>query len=256
MVRLTAVAETAERRLADPVIWHDVECAAYAADLPLWRELGSSASGPVLELGAGTGRVALDLARCGHDVTGLDAQPALVHALAARGRESGVRVRAEVGDARSLSLGRRFGLVVAPMQVVQLMGGASGREALLERIREHLSSGGLFAAALADPFEGVPPGELEPPLPDMREDGGWVYSSRPVDVRNVDGGVAIDRLRQVVSPAGGLAESMTSLVLDRLDTAQLESEAEAAGYRALPRRSVPESGAYVGSTVVLLEAAA
>ena len=54
----------------EAVIWHDVECGAYAADLPLWRELAAGRSGPVLEIGCGTGRVALDLARDGHAVTG------------------------------------------------------------------------------------------------------------------------------------------------------------------------------------------
>ena len=41
------------------VVWHDVECGGYDADLPLWRELAREAGGPVLDVGAGTGRVAL-----------------------------------------------------------------------------------------------------------------------------------------------------------------------------------------------------
>ena len=45
------------------VMWHDVECGSYVADLPLWRRLAAEAGGPVLDVGAGTGRVALDLAR-------------------------------------------------------------------------------------------------------------------------------------------------------------------------------------------------
>ena len=64
--------------LADAVIWHDVECGGYEADLGLWRELAAAAGGPVLELGSGTGRVALDLAARGHDVTAVDSDPALI----------------------------------------------------------------------------------------------------------------------------------------------------------------------------------
>jgi hypothetical protein len=161
-----------------------------------------------------------------------------------------------VADARSFSLPRRdFALVIAPMQVVQLMGGAEGRAEMLARVREHLAVGGVFAAALADPFEGVPPEDAGPPLPDVREQDGWVFSSTPVAVRSEADGTAIDRLRQAVSPRGELDESMASIVLDRLEADELEAEAAAAGFEATPRRTVPGSGDYVGSIVVVLEAA-
>ena len=54
------------------VIWHDVENGSYAADLELWRTLAAEASGPILDLGAGTGRVARDLHAAGHEVHALD----------------------------------------------------------------------------------------------------------------------------------------------------------------------------------------
>ena len=71
---------------ASPAIWHDVECASYEADLPLWRDLAKAAGGPVLDIGSGTGRVALDLAGRGHDVAAVDADSALIGALAERAR--------------------------------------------------------------------------------------------------------------------------------------------------------------------------
>lgn len=235
-------------------IWHDVECASYTADIGLWRELAAAARGPVLDLGCGTGRVALDLAEQGHDVTGVDYDPDLVGALAGRARERGLRVRAEVGDARSLALGVRHALAIAPMQVVQLMGGAAGRAAMLASARLHLTRGGVLALALADPFEGIPDEDLQPPLPDVHEEAGWIYSSMPVAVRDEDGATAIDRLRQIVSPSGELTESMFTIRLDRVGPSELEDEARAAGYEVLPRRSVPPTEDYVGSVVVMLEA--
>ena len=51
-------------------VWHEVECGGYAADLALWERAGRRADGPVLELGSGTGRVALHLARRGSEVVG------------------------------------------------------------------------------------------------------------------------------------------------------------------------------------------
>ncbi|HEX8065581.1 MAG TPA: class I SAM-dependent methyltransferase [Thermoleophilaceae bacterium] len=239
--------------LADAVVWHDVECAAYDADLPLWRELAEAAGGPVLDLGCGTGRVALDLAARGHEVTALDVDPALVRELAARARERGLRVRTEVADARSFSLGREFALAIAPMQVVQLLGGESGALRLLACVREHLRPGGVVAAAIADPLEGVPAGEAEPLVPDVREQDGWVFSSTPLAVRGEPGATLIDRLRQSVSPGGDLDESVVTIRLDDLPPDRLEHLGASLRLRTLPRRHVPPSGDYVGSAVAMLE---
>jgi SAM-dependent methyltransferase len=242
--------------LTAAAIWHDVECASYDADLPLWRELAAQTGGPVLDLGCGTGRVTLDLAARGHDVTGLDCEPSFIAALAGRARERRLRVRAETGDARSFSLaGQRFALAIAAMQVGQLLGGRTGRAGMLASVRRHLRRpGGILAIALADPLEGIPEDEeVAPPLPDVREQDGWVYSSTPLDVREEPGATAIDRLRQAVSPTGELDESMATIRLDSVRPAELEAEAEPA-YVVRGRRHVPATTDYVGSVVVTLEA--
>ena len=140
------------------------------------------------------------------------------------------------------------------MQVVQLFGSAAGRTAALESVLAHLQPGAQFAAAIADPFEGEPPEVVGPPLPDVREQDGWVFQSQPVFLRRVPGGTEIDRVRQAVSPTGELTESYNTVRLDDLAPEELESDARAAGFRVCPRRSVPGTRDYVGSTVVVLEA--
>lgn len=234
------------------LVWHDVECAAYAADLPLWQELGEAAGGAVLDLGCGSGRVTLRLAGAGRHVVGLDSDRDLIAALNARAREARLAIEAHVGDVRTFSLGRRFPLAIAPMQVVQLLGGRAGRAALLACAAAHLEPGGLLALALADPLDGVPPDACEPPLPDVRECDGWVYSSRPLAIRAERGAIAIERLRQAVSPEGELSEELHTVRLDTVTSETLESEARQAGLQPAGRRQVPPTDAYVGSTVVLL----
>ena len=110
-------------RAMEADVWHDVECGAYEADLGLWEELADVAGGAILDLGCGTGRVALHLARRGHRVVGLDADDALLAAL--EERAAGLPVGVELGDARGFDLGSEFGLVLAPMQLLQLFGGAA-----------------------------------------------------------------------------------------------------------------------------------
>jgi SAM-dependent methyltransferase len=232
--------------VAAAVTWHDVEHGAYEADLPLWRELADAQGGPILELGAGTGRVAGDLAARGHEVVALDNDPELLAALA----ERAPTVTTVNGDARDFTVERRFALVIAPMQLVQIVGGPEARLAMLRRVHEHLTPGGAFAAALAEPRDAVPDGDPLPPLPDMLERDGWVFSSQPVSVREQNGRVVVTRRRQVVSPSGALDEELVEIGLDLVGVEEFEHETSAAGFAPAERRQIPETPDHIGSTVV------
>ncbi len=242
---------------AEAVIWHDVECGSYTADLPIWRELAERAGGPLLELGAGTGRVALDLAGQGHEVTALDSDAELLEELAARAERAGVDVETVLADARSLARSAQpaiapgFALVIAPMQFLQVVGGPSGRADVLRGVAHALRPGGLFATAVAALDDAVPPEDAEPPLPDVGEREGWVYSSLPLDVRPEPGGVAVERLRQVVSPKGTLTEQHHTQLLDSLTPARLELEAAQVGLEAQERRVIAPTPDHVGSEVIV-----
>ncbi len=238
---------------ASTVLWHDLECGGYREDLPLWRELAAGVQGPLLDIGAGTGRVTLDLARRGASVVALDVDPELIAELRRRAR--GLEVEAVSADARDFSLpGRRFALAICPMQTVQLLGGPAGRDRFLARAREHLAPDGILAMALADALESFDEAHTEPPAPDVVEVEGTVYASRPVAVRNEGRRVAIERIRETVDPAGHRTAEGDVVRLDRLDAPTLEAEGRAAGFAVLRRRAVPQTDEYVGSQVVVLAA--
>jgi SAM-dependent methyltransferase len=236
------------------VLWHDLECGRYVQDLPLWRELAAEAGGPILDLGAGSGRVALDLARAGHEVVALDVDTRLLAALRERGAAAGLHVATVEADARDFRLERAFGLVLAPMQTVQLLGGPDGRAGLLCSALACLRPDGLLACALADALEAFDAEHTEPPLPDVLERDGWVYASHPVAVRPDVGGATIERIRQTVSPDGARTAEGDVVRLDRLDGDTLEAEGVVAGLRPAGRRFVEMTDEHVGSEVVLLRA--
>jgi SAM-dependent methyltransferase len=235
---------------AHAVVWHDLECGSYTADLPLWRELAERETGPVLDVGAGTGRVALDLAARGHAVTAVDRDPVLLAALRERAAAAGLEVDARVADATALDLGpARFGLVLVPMQTIQLL---DDRPAFLRAVRRHLAPGGLFAAALAEALEGWDSEGILLPAADVAVVGGWRYASQPVAVREREGRTTIERIRTTLAPDGTRGAEPDAIDLAHLEEAELHEEGAAAGLEPVPGLRIDETEEHVGSEVVML----
>jgi SAM-dependent methyltransferase len=230
-------------------LWHDLECGDYREDLPLWRSLAARAGGTVLDVGAGTGRVTLDLARRGVPVVALDVEPALLAALAHRA--AGLPVETVTADARGFALPHRFSLVLAPMQTLQLLGGPAGRAAFLRCALAHLEPGGQLAAAVADPVDCFDDVHVMPPPPATRRVGDAIYATQLLAVVEQGGRAAMHRRREVVgrSPAENVVTE-----LDRVSAGEIAAEAAALGYVVEPPREIPETERYLGSTVAMLRA--
>jgi SAM-dependent methyltransferase len=231
------------------VIWHDAECGGYVADLDLWRELAAREAGPILDVGAGTGRVALDLAARGHEVTALDRDPDLLAALRERAAKAGLSVPTACADAQDFALGAAFGLILVPMQTLQLL---EDRPAFLAAARRHLVAGGLLAAALADALEGWDPDSVALPPPDRARHGGWHFASQPVAVREEPGRSVIERIRTTLAPDGTRTAEPDRVALRALTPEALHAEGLAAGLTPAPGRRIEATDEHVGSEVVLL----
>jgi SAM-dependent methyltransferase len=232
------------------VIWHDTECGGYAADLEAWERLASRSDGSILELGCGTGRVALHLARRGHEVWAVDVDADLV--AATRERARGLPVHTEHADVRRLDLGHKFGLVIAAMQFVQMIGDEAARAEVLRRLVAHLQPGGWLAAAILDGAPDDLTGAAAP-LPDIREVDGRVYSSLPADVVADGPRLELRRLRQEIARNGTMADSEHAESLWLLDPTALEGEGRTAGLVPYERVPVPAMNGYIGSVIVVME---
>ncbi|MGI8728271.1 MAG: class I SAM-dependent methyltransferase [Solirubrobacterales bacterium] len=239
----------------DEVVWHDAENGGYRGDIDLWLRLATERSGPILDLGAGTGRVSLALARRGHRVWALDRDPGLLAALEQRASHQGLQVGMVAADCRErgpIFGGVRFSTIIAPMQLFQLLSSSEDRRAALLAQRERLAPGGLMTIVLLDRigelFSGMPE-----PLPDVRERAEWIFSSTPVDVACDERGVSVRRRRERISPAGEMEESSHEITLHALAPATLEAEARECGYRPLGRERIDPTNEHVGSIAVHLE---
>ncbi len=233
-------------------LWHDLECGDYREDLPLWRSLAARSGGPVLDVGAGTGRVTLDLASGGVEVVALDIEAALLAALAHRAR--GLPVETIVADACRFELARRFPLIVVPMQTLQLLGGAHRRAAFLRRALAHLEPRGLLAATLADALDCFDEVHALPPPPEGRWVADVYYASQLLAVSDDGGRATIHRRRNIIGPHEHRHAEDVLIDLDCLSTEQVAAEAAVLGFVAEPPQHVPETDRYLGSAVAMLRA--
>lgn len=151
-----------ERRIARGAVAHYEDAEYYDSayktrrqDVRFYVELARARGGPVLELGAGSGRVTLELARAGIEVMGIEPVRAMLQRARDKARElppeTRARVRLRQGDARRLALARTFPLVIAPFHVLMHFYARRDLELLFGAVRRHLAPRGRFVFDVAMP---------------------------------------------------------------------------------------------------------
>jgi SAM-dependent methyltransferase len=124
-------------------------------DVEFYRRLATETGGPVLDVGCGTGRIAIPLASDGFEVVGVDLSAPMLRV--AERRRAGLapdvaaRLSFEQGDMVSLALGRTFPLVINPSRVFQFLLTTEAQRRGLASLRAHLDPAGLLVLDLFDP---------------------------------------------------------------------------------------------------------
>ena len=215
--------------------FYDLDAGGFDDDLALY--LDAAEGRDVLELGCGTGRVAVPLARAGLRVTGVDLSPAMLSV--ARSRAEGLPLRLVEGDMRTLDLGERFGAVFVPLGGLQHMATAAEVAAALATVARHLDAGGQAVVDVEAPH---PDDWLPGPRPLLQH---WTRELPPAP--GAPGGVVtklvavegrpVEALREVtyhfdVQPPEGPLQRVTQTFALRVITAsELELAARLAGLR-------------------------
>jgi len=237
-----------------PHLYDLVTPASLAGDVDWYVRKAKAADGPVLELGAGTGRVTLALAREGVAVHALDAHDGMLAVLRRKLADLPADVQRRVtivaADMRTFELPEQFGLVIAPFRAILHNLTDEDLVACFRRVRSHLRDGASFAfnvfhpslevmARHVGPLEGVWRWLGTFDLPD----GGWVVRSEANRFDTVRRRIhSLHRFEEF--SAGGVLERATThrLELTYLYPADIRRLLEQAGFQ-----SVLISGGFAGA---------
>ena len=126
--------------------FYDLYVGDWLEDLPLYLEYASGIQTSILEVGAGSGRLTVPLARAGHEIVAVDISPSMLRLLLARLTQEEADVRGRVSvveeDVCDLELTARYDLVLVPFYTFNYLLTPRSQRTALGRLRRHLASSG------------------------------------------------------------------------------------------------------------------
>ena len=128
---------------------YDVDLLEDPGDVDLYVALAARAGGPILELGVGSGRIAVPLAQAGYDVTGIDRDPAMLARAAERAAKAGPAVARRLdlieADARTAHAPKAgtYKLAFIALNSLLVFGDVADQRCAVRTLAEHLAPGGL-----------------------------------------------------------------------------------------------------------------
>ncbi len=209
--------------------YYDLDFLDIAYDAELYQQLAHESGGPVLELGVGSGRLAIPLALAGHEVVGIDHDGAMLGRASAawedaRGHLEPDRLQLHEGDYLAFRSDPRFGLALIAVNTFLLAEDDDGRRAILATMRASLRAGGIAVVEVGTPDDA----ELErydrrPQHEWLREDPetGEMVSKTIVAHHDPDAGtLQLTQLFEWTPPHGGPVSRVSKVDVLHLVTAE------------------------------------
>jgi SAM-dependent methyltransferase len=120
-------------------------------DVAFYLAQAQAASGPVLEIGCGTGRVTIPLAAAGVDITGLDVSASMLEEAKRKAESQGLRINWVAADGRNFDLGQRFALIIMPFNTLQFFRDTAALGQLFHCVKGHLGNNSRFVFDVFNP---------------------------------------------------------------------------------------------------------
>lgn len=201
---------------------YDVIHGRRTVDIGWYVDLCCETGGPVLELGAGTGRVVLPVARAGVEIDAMDIDPQMRGQLVARLALEAEAVRARVhileGDMTSFTLPKSYRLIQIPFRSILHNTTEAARLACLRHCYDHLQPGGLLAFDVFQPseeymtaFEGDFEGLFRMDAPYLLENGFLLLSEWNSYDRQAQTVRAVHRY-ELLTTRGRISESLYQIL--------------------------------------------
>jgi SAM-dependent methyltransferase len=124
---------------------YDAWCRSVTEDIPFYVGLALDSGGPVLEVGVGSGRIAVPTALAGVHVVGVDSSPVMLELARERAGPHGVALELVCADMRRLPDLGEFALVTVPFRALLHLRSDGERLAVLRSLRDRLRPGGTLA---------------------------------------------------------------------------------------------------------------
>lgn len=222
--------------------YYDAENAGLVEDLAAYEALVGRFGGPVLDVGCGTGRVALHMARQGVRVVGIDTSgPMLERARqhAERQRLAAPQIELLQADITTLALDERFRLALLTYNTFMHFIEQEQQIAVLQRITAHLEPGGALALDLPNPIEmfrseDIPALVLERTFSDSQT-GHQVMQQSVVRLDRAAQVMDVTWVYDRVDPAGRVSRAVIPLRLRYTLAHELRLLLERAGFAAVER---------------------
>lgn len=215
---------------------YEAEHRNWTDDLDLYRALAARAGGRVLELGCGSGRVAIALAEAGHEVQGVDTSETMLAIARKNLRGRGLPVTFSLGDMRQPRGHQAFGLAFCALDGLLHLQSADGVRDTLFAAQCALRPGGLFACDVVNPLpdllamrDGVVRHQSTFAGPGSTDVTHFVSWDVDPDTQTIDTAHFYDWL----SKDGAVCRRTTSFQLRYLERGEIEAALQATGFEGV-----------------------